>query len=99
MMKTKVMLALAVLSTAFLAGCGAVVGTTMVAATNIELSRDRARTNDLVGAHLEWIKALQAKGDPMGDYLWVNAHENNWVKDPIKDPQTIMKMYSDAAAK
>lgn len=90
---------LAVLLTGLLAGCSAVVGTTMVAATNIELSRDRARTNDLVGEHLEWIKVLQAKGDPMGDYLWANAHENNWVKDSISDPQTIMKMYSDAAAK
>lgn len=83
----------------FLAGCGTVVGTTIVAANNAERSRDRARTNDLVGAHLEWVKELQTKGDPMGDYLWANAHENNWVKDPIKDPQSIMKMYSNAAAK
>lgn len=86
-----------------LAGCGAVVGTTIVAANNAEQSRDRARLGNLVTAYLESVKELQAKGDPMGDYLWAEANEKanetHWITPPIQDPKIITQMYVDAAAK
>lgn len=92
---------LLILLTVLLASCSTTVSTTMVAATNAELSRDRARTNDLVRAHLEWVKALQSKGDPMGDYLWAEANESehNWVENPIMDEKVITMMYIHAASK
>lgn len=90
---------LIVLLTALLAGCGALVGTTIVTANNAEISRDHARLGNLVTAYLESVKELQAKGDPMGDYLWVRANEDGLVENPIKDPKIIIQMYADAATK
>jgi len=90
---------LSILLVLMLAGCGAVVGTTINTANKIEQSRDRGRLNDLVAAHLKWVKELQAKGDPMGDYLWAKANEDGMVDNPIKDPKIITQMYVDAAAK
>ncbi len=55
---------------ALMVGCGAVVGTTINTTNKIDQSRDRKQLNKLVEAHLNWVKELQAKGDPMGDYLW-----------------------------
>ena len=96
---TQQRVSLMVLLASLLAGCGTVVGTTINTANKIELSRDHARTNDLVAAHLKWIKELQAKGNPMGDYLWAVANEDGMVDNPIKDPQIIKQMYTGAAAK
>jgi TPR repeat protein len=49
---------------------------------------------------VEIIKALQAKGDPMGDYLYGMANaEGWWPENPITDPLAIKEIYEKAAAK
>lgn len=84
---------------ALLAGCGAIVGTTINTANSISQSVDRSRTKSLIEAHLEWVKQLQARGDPMGDYLWAKANEDGVVANPIKDSGVLKQMYAEAAAK
>lgn len=84
---------------AFLSGCGTVVGGTIAAANQIDQSRDQSRMNSLVAQHLDNIKALQAKGDPLGDYLWAEANENKLFENPIQDPQELKALYQIAADK
>jgi TPR repeat protein len=49
---------------------------------------------------VEIIKQLQAKGDPLGDYLYGMANaEGWWPENPIADPLVIKSIYEKAAAK
>lgn len=85
-----------------LAGCAvgdAVVGTTIRAANQAESARLRSRGNSLLAKHLSMVDALRAKGDPLGDYLWVLANAAGWVDNPELDPEKLLSMYQDAAAK
>lgn len=62
-------------------------------------SRNLARIEILRKSHLDMIKNLQKSGDPMGDYLWVEANDKKLTDKPITDPQVIKNMYADLAAK
>ncbi len=85
------------MATVLLTGCGSIVGGTISAANQIDQARNRSRSNSLMAQHLEDIKALQAKGDPLGDYLWAEANANKLIPDPITDPETLNALYQTAA--
>ncbi len=82
-----------------LSGCETAVNTTIGVANKIDHARDRSRYKDLLVEYLQSIKILQAKGDPLGDYLWTRANEDKMVDNPITDPKVIKQMYEAAAAK
>jgi hypothetical protein len=82
-----------------LSGCGAMVAGTFTAANQLDQARDKARRNDLAAQHLDDIKQRQAKGDPLGDYLWAEANEKQIVPNAIQDPATIRRLYQVAADK
>lgn len=89
-----IMLALANI---FLAGCETIVNSTIATANRIDQARDQERRSDLLAQHLDDIRALQVKGDPLGDYLWAEANDNKIVKNAIQNPETIQQLYEVAA--
>lgn len=85
-----------------LAGCAvgdAVVGSTIRASNQADSTLLRSRGKTLLAQHLQLIKELQAKGDPLGDYLWVVANAEGWVDNPELDPIKRLEMYQAAADK
>lgn len=82
-----------------LAACGSIVGGTITAANRLDQARDRSRTQGLVAQHLDDIRQLQAKGNPLGDYLWAEAHADKLVENPVQDPMALKALYETAAAK
>jgi hypothetical protein len=44
------------------------------------------------------IAALQAKGDPLGDYYYALGNSDGWIKE-VQDPQAITALFEKAAAK
>lgn len=85
-----------------LSGCAvgdAVVGTTIRAANQADTALMRSRGNRLLAEHLKMIDELRAKGDPLGDYLWVVANSNDWIDNAEHDPEKLFAMYQQAAAK
>jgi hypothetical protein len=75
------------------------VGGTITSANKVDQTLDRTRRNNLVDQHLEEIKKLQTEGNPLGDYLWVEANELGMVQDPVQDRQQLTEMYQAAAAR
>ncbi|NQE50337.1 hypothetical protein RC52_17905 [Herbaspirillum rubrisubalbicans] len=65
----------------------------------MDQSRDTNRTNKLIQQHLEYIKDLQARGNPLGDYLWAEANDKKIVPDAVQDPVAIRELYQVAADK
>ena len=85
-----------------LTGCtigDAVVNTTIRAANQADAARMRSRGNTLLSKHLKMIDELRAKGDPLGDYLWVVANSNDWVDNAEHDAEKLFDMYQAAAGK
>lgn len=82
-----------------LSGCGAMVGGTITTANRVDQALDRTRRSNLVEQHLEEIQKLQAEGNPLGDYLLVEANELGMVPDPVRDRQRLSELYQAAAAK
>ncbi|MFP8779183.1 hypothetical protein [Hydrogenophaga sp. RWCD_12] len=86
--------ALAILLAALNAGCMAPVQ----AVNAIERSsaqRDLDKGIAVLRAH---IKALQDKGDPLGDYFYALGNSDGWIED-VKDPAAITRLFEKAAAK
>ena len=86
--------ALAVLLAAPNAGCMAPVQ----AVNAIEQSaaqRDLDKGIAVLRAH---IKALQDKGDPLGDYFYALGNSDGWIEE-VKDPAAITALFEKAAAK
>ena len=84
----------------WLAGCAvgdAVVGTAISAADKADSAMLRSRGNRLLAEHLKMIDELRAKGDPLGDYLWVVANAEGQVDNPELDPEKLFAMYRAAA--
>ena len=81
------------------AGCAPSVGTLINESVRSSDRRATVRANELLEQHLSLIDRLRAQGDPLGDYLWVRANADGWVKDPVRDPLVLKKMFEDAAAK
>lgn len=57
--------------------------------------RDFDRNVAVLRAH---IKALQDKGDPLGDYFYALGNSDGWIED-VKDPAAITRLFEKAAAK
>lgn len=47
---------------------------------------------------LRHVKALQANGDPLGDYFYALGNSDGWIED-VKDPQAITELFRKAAAR
>lgn len=47
---------------------------------------------------IKHMKALQAKGDPLGDYYYALANSDGWLHD-VSDPKAITALFEKAAAK
>lgn len=85
-----------------LAGCAvgdAVVGASIGAADRADSALLRSRGQNLLAKQLQRIEELRAKGDPLGDYLWVVANAEGWVDNPELDPIKRLAMYRTAAEK
>jgi hypothetical protein len=50
------------------------------------------------GVLIQHMKALQAKGDPLGDYYYALANSDGWLKE-VTDPKAITQLFEQAAAK
>jgi hypothetical protein len=50
------------------------------------------------GILIQHMKALQAKGDPLGDYYYALANSDGWLKE-VTDPNAITQLFEQAAAK
>ena len=46
----------------------------------------------------QYIKSLQDRGDPMGDYYYAMANADGWIKD-VHDPKAVTALFEQAAAK
>ncbi|MFN3494669.1 MAG: hypothetical protein ACK40L_09195 [Hydrogenophaga sp.] len=46
----------------------------------------------------QYIKSLQDRGDPMGDYYYAMANADGWIKD-VQDPKAVTALFEQAAAK
>ncbi|MEZ5645726.1 MAG: hypothetical protein R3E99_11310 [Burkholderiaceae bacterium] len=57
--------------------------------------RDFDRQTGILVQHM---KALQAKGDPLGDYYYALANSDGWLHD-VTDPKAITELFEQAAAK
>jgi hypothetical protein len=57
--------------------------------------RDFGRNVAVLRAH---IKALQDKGDPLGDYFYALGNSDGWIED-VKEPVAITRLFEKAAAK
>lgn len=57
--------------------------------------RDFDRSVAVLRAH---IKALQDKGDPLGDYFYALGNSDGWITD-VTDPKAITALFEKAAAK
>lgn len=85
-----------------LTGCAlgdAVVGASIGAANRADSAMLRSRGQSLLAKQLLRIEELRAKGDPLGDYLWVVANAEGWVDNPELNPEKLFAMYQGAAAK
>lgn len=83
------------LLTAFLAsGCmtGAHIA---MAVERSKAERDMERGKEQLR---QYIKSLQDRGDPMGDYYYAMANADGWIKD-VQDPKAVTALFEQAAAK
>ncbi|MCU0926944.1 MAG: hypothetical protein MUF44_13240 [Hydrogenophaga sp.] len=46
----------------------------------------------------QYIKSLQERGDPMGDYYYAMANADGWMKE-VQDPKAVTALFEQAAAK
>lgn len=86
--------ALATLLTTALAGCMAPVR----AVDAIERSAAQREFDNAVIVLRAHIKALQDKGDPLGDYFYALGNSDGWITE-VTDPKAITALFEKAAAK
>lgn len=81
-----------------LSACGAMVGGTIGLANRADQSSTRERIKALRAKQVEYLQALQAQGDPLGDYLFALANAEGWIgENRITDPVRIRDLYRAAA--
>ena len=74
------------------------VGGTIGLANRADQSSTRARIKALRAKQVEYLQALQAQGDPLGDYLFALANAEGWIgENRITDPVRIRDLYRAAA--
>ncbi|MFA7350319.1 MAG: hypothetical protein WC009_06130 [Methylotenera sp.] len=67
-------------------------------ATELENADRKKAYTQHVAIFKQHIKALQDKGDPLGDYFYALGNSDGWIKD-VKDPKEITALFEKAAAK
>lgn len=83
-----------------LSACGAMIGGTIDLANRADQSSTRERIKALRAKQVEYLRALQAQGDPLGDYLFALANAEGWIGESrITDPVAIRDLYRAAAEK
>lgn len=81
-----------------LSACGAMIGGTIDLANRADQSSTRERIKALRAKQVEYMRALQAQGDPLGDYLFALANAEDWIgENRITDPVAISDLYRAAA--
>lgn len=77
-----------------LGGCSVLVAGTMTLANGLDQSTTQSTVSALRAEQVRDIKALQAAGDPMGDYFFALANAEGWIGEGrVADPLVIMDMY------
>ncbi len=66
-------------------------------ANKIERAKIGNQVESSIAAFRKHIKAMQTKGDPMGDYYYALGNSDGWIED-VKDPQAITALFEKAAA-
>lgn len=66
-------------------------------ATRIEKANIGRQVESSIASFNQYIKALQAKGDPMGDYYYALGNSDGWIED-VKEPQATTALFEKAAA-
>jgi len=82
-----------------LSACESMVMSSIKAANRAEQISIKRNFSAAVKDHFERIRNLQAKGDPLGDYLWVLAQAEGMTEPPLPTPKELERMYKEAAAK
>lgn len=91
---------IALVASALLGGCGAIVGGTIDLANRSDQAAARSKHQEVRARQIEYMRTLQAHGDPMGDYLFALANAENWIgANRISDPIAIRDLYKAAAEK
>ena len=75
-------------------GCAVAEGP-LKAASVASQQRDFDKQTGILVKHM---KALQAKGDPLGDYYYALANSDGWLTE-VTDPKAITQLFEQAAAK
>ena len=78
----------------FQLGCAAVDGPLKAA----DVASQRRDFDKQTGVLIKHMKALQAKGDPLGDYYYALANSDGWLHE-VTDPKAITELFEKAAAK
>lgn len=74
---------------------GALLQSGCAATSKAGQQRDFDKQTGILVKHM---KALQAKGDPLGDYYYALANSDGWLKE-VTDPKAITQLFEQAAAK
>jgi hypothetical protein len=74
---------------------GALLQGGCAAASKASQQRDFDKQTGILVKHM---KALQAKGDPLGDYYYALANSDGWLTE-VTDPKAITQLFEQAAAK
>lgn len=67
-------------------------------ATDIERASLGKQIDQSKVVFLKHIKALQDKGDPLGDYYYALGNSDGWIKD-VQNPKAITALFEQAAEK
>lgn len=92
---------LIVAALAALSGCVAPPNVGAIMSESIRKSEEGATQRDkaLLAQHLKLIEKLRAEGDPMGEYLWVEANEHQLVPNAVTERGALKRLYQAAADK
>ena len=74
---------------------GALLQGGCAAASKASQQRDFDKQTGILIKHM---KALQAQGDPLGDYYYALANSDGWLQE-VTDPKAITQLFEQAAAK
>ncbi|MCB2016342.1 MAG: hypothetical protein KDF54_02290 [Hydrogenophaga sp.] len=91
---TTALLGLCLCASLWLSACS----TAEEAAHRADVAAQQRDFDQQTGILVKHMKALQAKGDPLGDYYYALANSDGWLHD-VTDPKAITALFEKAAAK
>lgn len=92
--KVAALLGAVILGSALQSGC-AVADDALHSVSVARQQRDFDRQTAILLKHM---KALQAKGDPLGDYYYALANSDGWLRE-VTEPEAITALFEQVAAK